>query len=48
MLIPSVDSYFLEVNQLKMVKKLLKLRFLDNFSRTEGEECGKEDLNASD
>ena len=32
MLIPSLDSYFWVVKKPKTLKKLLKLRFLDNFS----------------
>ena len=43
MLIPSLDSYFWVVKKPKTLKKLLKLRFLDNFSGAEGEECDQED-----
>ena len=47
MLIPSLDLYFLEVKKLKIVKKLSKLRFLDNFSKVEREEYNHEDWNVS-
>ena len=43
MLISSLDSYFWVVKKPKTLKKLLKLRFLDNFSGAEGEECDQED-----
>ena len=48
MLFPCLGSYFLELKKLKMVKKLLKLRFLDNFAKAEGKECGQKDWNVSD
>ena len=41
MLILSVDSYLLEVKKLNTVKKLLKLRFLDNFLRQKGRNATK-------
>ena len=43
MLSPSLDSSFLKKKKLKLVKKLLKLRFLDNLSKAEGEKCDQED-----
>ena len=48
MLSPSLDSYFLEVKKIKTVKKILKLRFLDNFFKGEGDKCDQEDWNVSD
>ena len=48
MLFFSLDSHFLEVKELKTVKKLLKLRFSENFFEAEGEECDQEDWNVSD
>ena len=51
MLSPSLDSYFLEVKTVKTVKtvkKTLKLRFLDYFSKADGEKCDQEDWNVSD
>ena len=48
MLSPNLDPYFLEVKKLKKVKKFLKLRFLDNFFKAEGEKCDQEDWNVSD
>ena len=45
MLSPSLDSSFLKKKKLKLVKKLLKLRFLDNLSKAEGEKCDQEDWN---
>ena len=55
---PRSATYFLEIGahvSLKVatkvfleVKKLLKLRFLDSFSKTETEECNQEDWSASD
>ena len=46
MLSPSLDSYFLEVKKIKTVKKILKLRFLDNFFKGEGDKCDQEDWNS--
>ena len=40
MLFPCLDSYFLKLKKLKTV---LKLRFLDNFSKAEGKECNQKD-----
>ena len=48
MLSPSLDSYFLEVKKIKTAKKILKLRFLDNFFKAEGDKCDQEDWNVSD
>ena len=36
------------VKKLKPVKKILQLRFLDNFSSTVAEECDQYDCNVSD
>ena len=47
MLSPSLNSSFLKVKKLKLVK-LLKLRFLDNFSKAEQEKYDQEDWNVSD
>ena len=43
MLSPSLDSSFLKKKKLKLVKKLLKLRFLDKLSKAEGEKYDQED-----
>ena len=42
MLSPSLNSSFLKVKKLKLVK-LLKLTFLDNFSKAEEEKYDQED-----
>ena len=47
MLISSLDLYFLEEKKLKNGKKLLKLRFLDKFSKTESEKYDQ-DWNVAD
>ena len=47
MLIPSLDLYIMGVKKLKPVKKILQLRFLDNFSSTVAEECDQYDCNVS-
>ena len=39
MFIPSLDSNFLEVKKLKTVKKLLKVKVLDYYSKEEADEC---------
>ena len=47
MISPSLNSSFLKVKKLKLVK-LLKLRFLDSFSKAEEEKYDQEDWNVSD